>query len=49
MWGGRETADEGAFEEKHLGLLCQVEGRALAKEQDIWKVRGCWAGLEDGL
>lgn len=33
----------------HLGLRCQVEGRAQAKGQGIWTVRGCRAGLEDGL
>lgn len=30
-------------------LLYQVEGRAPAKGQDIWKVRGCWVGLEGGV
>lgn len=47
--GGRETSGKGALAEKHLGLLWQVEGRVQAKGQDIWKVRGCWAGLEEGL
>lgn len=39
----------GFLKEKQLELLCQVEGRAQAKGQDIWKVRGCWAGLEGGV